>query len=235
MKNLKRTISAILIAISLATTVSSFLVVETVCADAASDKASIQKQIDALTNKKKLTNNQKKQLTKLKNELAGIDKAIDTANKAKEAELAADAAKAAEEKCKAAGDYASCAAKKFADDKAAADKAAADQNSLTNGTFNVSKQLKLSGEGTQPKAYFKGTGSPIVNFVMTIINYAITIMGAIAVILFIVAGFMFMAANGESQKLDNAKDIIKYAAIGLIVALLSYIITIFVQSIFANG
>ncbi len=70
---------------------------------------------------------------------------------------------------------------------------------------------------------------------MTLIDFAITIMGSIAVILFIVAGFMFMASNGNSQKLDEAKDIMKYAAIGLIVALLSYVITIFVQSIFSNG
>jgi ABC-type multidrug transport system fused ATPase/permease subunit len=217
MKNFKRTISAILIAISLATTVSSFFVTETVYAlTAKQQKAADEK---ACLKAYKMSCQAKKD----------ADKAAAEATKAKEAELSKQSAAAAEKVCTDAG-YSSCADKKFADDK----KAAADQNSLTNGTFNVQEQLKLSGDN-QPKAYFKGTGSPIVNFVMSIINYAITIMGAIAVILFIVAGFMFMAANGESQKLDNAKDIIKYAAIGLIVALLSYIITIFVQSIFANG
>lgn len=111
-------------------------------------------------------------------------------------------------------------------------------NNLTEGTFDVTKNLTLDqGGGAQPKSYFNNnnTNSPIVSFVITVIDFAITIMGSIAVVLFIVAGFMFMVAGGQSQKLDEAKDIIKYAAIGLIVALLSYVITIFVQSIFSNG
>lgn len=109
------------------------------------------------------------------------------------------------------------------------------KNDLTEGTFNVKENLKLDS-GEQPKKYFNDPNqSPIVSLVMTLIDFAITIMGSIAVILFIVAGFMFMASNGNSQKLDEAKDIMKYAAIGLIVALLSYVITIFVQSIFSNG
>ena len=112
------------------------------------------------------------------------------------------------------------------------------KNDLTEGTFNVKENLSLDPTGgSQPKSYLNNNNpnSPIVTFVITIIDFAITIMGSIAVILFIVAGFMFMASNGNSQKLDEAKDIMKYAAIGLIVALLSYVITIFVQSIFSNG
>lgn len=109
------------------------------------------------------------------------------------------------------------------------------KNDLTEGTFNVRENLKLDS-GEQPKKYFEDpTQSPIVSLIITIIDFAITIMGSIAVILFIVAGFMFMASQGNSQKLDEAKDIMKYAAMGLIVALLAYVITIFVQSIFSNA
>lgn len=115
-------------------------------------------------------------------------------------------------------------------------KAASPSNDLTNGTFSVTENLKLDN-GEQPKKYFNkdNPNSPIVSLIITIIDYAITVMGAIAVILFIVAGFMFMFSQGNSQKLDEAKDIVKFAAIGLIVALLAYVITIFVQSIFSNG
>ncbi len=106
---------------------------------------------------------------------------------------------------------------------------------LIEGTFSVKDNLKLD-DGEQPKKYFAdSTQSPIVSLIITVIDFAITIMGSIAVILFIVAGFMFMASNGNSQKLDEAKDIMKYAAMGLIIALLAYVITIFVQSIFSNG
>jgi len=113
---------------------------------------------------------------------------------------------------------------------------AANNKDLTEGTFDVQKNLSLS-PNEQPKSYFNtgNQNSPIVSFVITVIDFAITIMGSIAVILFIIAGFLFMTSQGNSQKLDEAKDVIKYAAIGLIVALLSYVITIFVQSIFSNG
>lgn len=108
---------------------------------------------------------------------------------------------------------------------------------LTEDTFNVQKNLTLDNGDQQKKYFTNGTNgpSPIVSFITTVIDFAITIMGSIAVILFIIAGFMMMTASGNPQKLDEAKDIIKYAAIGLIVALLSYVIVIFVQSIFSNG
>ena len=144
----------------------------------------------------------------------------------------AEAKKAAdlEQACTKDGKYSSCAEKKYKE------AAATNNDDLTNGTFSVTKNLTLDDE-EQAKTYFDTSSgqSPIVSLVMTFIDFAITIMGAIAVILFIVAGFRFMAANGNQTELDEAKDIIKYAAKGLIVALLAYVITIFVQSIFSNG
>lgn len=103
---------------------------------------------------------------------------------------------------------------------------------LSEAKFNVKEVLTLD-KANQPKKYFDDEEySPIVSFILDIINFATTIMGSIAVILFIIAGFMFMLGQGNQQKIDEAKDVIKYATIGLIVAFLSYIITIFVQSIF---
>ncbi len=112
-----------------------------------------------------------------------------------------------------------------------------DPGNLVEGTFNVIDNLSLDTK-EQPKKYFKdNTGGyrPIVSFILSIIDFATTIMGSIAVILFIVAGFMFMFSGGNSTKIDEAKDVVKYAAIGLLVAFMAYVITIFVQSIFANG
>lgn len=108
-----------------------------------------------------------------------------------------------------------------------------DENDLTYGTFKVTEVLTLDSK-EQPKKYFEDSNSPIVSFILDVINFAITIMGSIAIILFIIAGFMFMLGQGNQQKIDEAKDVIKYAAIGLVVALLSYIIAIFVQSIFVG-
>lgn len=142
-----------------------------------------------------------------------------------------------EAECKSEAGLSCADAKKAKDlEQKKLDAAKNNNNDLTEGTFSVTENLTLDDEEQAKKYFDKSSGqSPIVSFVTTIIDFAITIMGAIAVILFIVAGFMFMTANGNQTKLDEAKDIIKYAATGLIVALLSYVITIFVQSIFSNG
>lgn len=111
---------------------------------------------------------------------------------------------------------------------------------LENAEFKVTTNLKLpnaDGKVEQKSSYFFQTGevtgmSPIVFFIMKVIEFATKIMGSIAVILYIVAGFMFMASQGNQQDLDKAKEVFKYTTIGLIVAFSSYLITLFVQSIF---
>lgn len=104
---------------------------------------------------------------------------------------------------------------------------------LSNATFSLKDNLNLDNN-QQPKTYLS-SDNPIVSFVLSVIDFAITIMGSIAVLLFIIAGFQFMVASGNPTKTDEAKDTVKYAAIGLVVALMSYIIAIFVQSLFATG
>ena len=109
---------------------------------------------------------------------------------------------------------------------------AVSSSSLTNGTFNVREVLSLPGKD-QPQKYFEAEDkAPIEALIIEIINYALAIMGSIAIILLIIAGLRMMAAGGESQQIDEAKEMIKYAIIGLIVAFLSYLIVIFVQSLF---
>lgn len=121
---------------------------------------------------------------------------------------------------------------------------ALDNKELSEATFPVQEILKMPGQATgdsgkstdykdQPTAYFNDEeNAPLVSFALTIMNYATAIMGSIAVILLIVAGFMMMFSQGNQQQLDQAKDIVKYAVIGLIVTFLSYVIVIFVQSVF---
>lgn len=105
---------------------------------------------------------------------------------------------------------------------------------LTEATFNVNTGLTLD-DGEQPKAYFKDdNNSPLVSFVLTIMNYATAIMGTIGMILLIVAGFMMMFSTGNQQQLDKAKEIVKFAILGLVVAFMSYIIVIFIQSLFVG-
>lgn len=109
---------------------------------------------------------------------------------------------------------------------------AGNEHDIVEGTFNVKDVLKLPGND-QPTEYFNDPKqAPIESFAGKMIDYALGIMGSIAIILIIVGGFMFLTARGESSQIDKGKEIITYAIIGLVVAFLSYIIVLFVQSLF---
>lgn len=104
---------------------------------------------------------------------------------------------------------------------------------LKEFTFSIGKNLKLPGS-QQSLSYFNDTNQypPIVEFILTILNFATSIMGTLAVIIMILAGFVMLLSQGDQTRIDRAKDMFKYAIIGLIVAFLSYIIVISVQSLF---
>ncbi|MFZ1243336.1 MAG: hypothetical protein WAQ22_04335 [Candidatus Saccharimonas sp.] len=64
------------------------------------------------------------------------------------------------------------------------------------------------------------------------IKLALQILGTVAVIVIIIAGFRFVTANGNKDSVAKARNTILYAAIGLVVAILSYAIVTFVTSRF---
>ena len=53
-----------------------------------------------------------------------------------------------------------------------------------------------------------------------------------AIILFIAAGFMMMVSKGNQQQIDSAKDMFKYAIVGLLVTFVSYLLITAIQSFF---
>lgn len=106
-----------------------------------------------------------------------------------------------------------------------------DEDDLSEATFDVRDILTLPGN-EQPAKYYNKEEGPLVGFILEIMNFATAIIGSIALILFIVAGFTMMLSEGNQQRVDKAKDIFKYAIIGLVVAFLSYIIVLFMQSVF---
>lgn len=61
-----------------------------------------------------------------------------------------------------------------------------------------------------------------------LINLAISILALVAVVMIIISGFIMATSNGEAAKVQNAKNRILYAVVGLIVAILSYAIINFV-------
>lgn len=61
-----------------------------------------------------------------------------------------------------------------------------------------------------------------------IINGVIAVLGIVAVVFIIVGGVQYMTSTGDPGKTKKAKDTILYAAIGLIICVLSFAIVNFI-------
>lgn len=61
-----------------------------------------------------------------------------------------------------------------------------------------------------------------------VINILALIIGIAAVIVIVIAGIQYMVSTGDPTKVNNAKNAILYAAIGLAVAVFARLIVVFV-------
>jgi len=74
-----------------------------------------------------------------------------------------------------------------------------------------------------------GTPGPdIPTLIGKIINAALGIVGSIALVMFIYGGFTWMTAAGNAEQVAKGKNIIVWAAIGLVVIFASYSLVNFV-------
>lgn len=85
---------------------------------------------------------------------------------------------------------------------------------------------QLDSAGTNIYGANSSKSLPLI--VSNIIRGLLGLLGVIAVILIIYAGILWMTAQGEEDKVEKAKDILKQAVIGLIIIFLAYGITTFV-------
>jgi len=69
----------------------------------------------------------------------------------------------------------------------------------------------------------------------TITNVMLFIIGAISVIMLIIGGLRYVVSGGDSSAVQNAKNTILYAIVGIVVAILAYAVVNFVISSFANN
>jgi len=69
----------------------------------------------------------------------------------------------------------------------------------------------------------------------TITNVMLFLIGAISVIMLIIGGIRYVVSGGDSTAVQNAKNTILYAIVGVIVAILAYAVVNFVVTSFSNG
>ncbi len=74
--------------------------------------------------------------------------------------------------------------------------------------------------GTEASAVSEGT-KPLSEILEGVLDVLLGIIGTLSVLMLVIGGVMYITAAGEESRADTAKKTIKYAIIGLIVAILS--------------
>jgi len=69
------------------------------------------------------------------------------------------------------------------------------------------------------------------NVVLTVSQWIINILGGISILVIIYGGFRYVTAAGNEKKVEKAKEIIKYAVIGLVLVLLAFTIASTVNNV----
>ncbi|MBP6855758.1 MAG: hypothetical protein KBC26_02175 [Candidatus Pacebacteria bacterium] len=104
--------------------------------------------------------------------------------------------------------------------------------SLVTAFAQPSGPINIPGVGVQ-NANLTSVGG-WVGVLITVIRWLYHILFVVAVLMIIWAAFLFVTSKGDPKKTDVAKNMIKYAIIGMIVALLSYVIVQFIQNAVTN-
>ena len=100
-------------------------------------------------------------------------------------------------------------------------------------TFDVGGSDGLLSTDNQDQAYLEDKeNAPVVAFILDVINFFTRIIGAITMVLIIIGGLLMIVSEGDENRLQQGKGILEAAIIGLIIVMFSYIIVLFVQSIF---
>jgi hypothetical protein len=116
-----------------------------------------------------------------------------------------------------------------------ANKGGAASNDLSNPyvsttSFNVNRYLSAPGQNLSNVI---GEGkNPVGSYLIRLINFLSLMIGSVAFLAIIVGGIVLLTSAGNQNMTTKGKDMIKYAIIGLVVALCAYLITAAVQSIF---
>jgi hypothetical protein len=95
-------------------------------------------------------------------------------------------------------------------------------NSAMSGGGNV------SGGSATSLSNPLGSTNTVPKLIGNIINGALGVVGSLALLMFIYGGFTWMLAAGNEQAVEKGKNILMWAAIGLVVIFASYSLVSFV-------
>jgi cytochrome bd-type quinol oxidase subunit 2 len=67
-------------------------------------------------------------------------------------------------------------------------------------------------------------GAKVTDIIRTIMNWLLAILGFLAIIGFVISGIMYLVAAGDEDLIGRAKNAMTYSIIGIVVALLGFVI-----------
>ena len=80
------------------------------------------------------------------------------------------------------------------------------------------------------KAQYSGGSddTELAAYIGRIIQYILATLGVVFLTLLIFAGFTYMTARGDTEKVQEAKDIMEHVVVGLIIILMSYAVSFYI-------
>ena len=80
-----------------------------------------------------------------------------------------------------------------------------------------------------------GANTDLLSMIQTILNVVFGVIGIVAVIMIVIGGVNYTISQGDSAKIQKAKNTIMYGIIGLVIVLLSFAIVNFVLNGLIGG
>ncbi len=77
---------------------------------------------------------------------------------------------------------------------------------------------------TMPQSSYGMSTKTLGQSIEAVINFLLGVVGVLALLAIVVSGIIYITSGGESSKTDAAKGWLTYGIVGLVVALLGYMI-----------
>ena len=87
--------------------------------------------------------------------------------------------------------------------------------------------LVAEAQWSAGRSYASGSGLPrgsVLGIALSTMNWLLAILGILGIIGFVIAGILYLTAAGDEGQIDRAKTATTYSIIGIIVALLGFVI-----------
>ena len=116
------------------------------------------------------------------------------------------------------------------------------KNKVKLAGYTVSSALLLAptvvfGDWGVPTSEESGgiAATGVGELLSNILKWVLSIVGIAGVIAFAVAGLLYLTAGGEEKKIEKAKQVMVFAIVGVVVALLGLVAVSAISGLFVDG